>query len=270
MAKYRPFRMVLNAGTTYYTPKDVIIKVEKIATNSTTDAYLWIKTARIGPLISEIAPMTISSSNFLGPLSLRDRYLVIPRESDFKFEGASGSQMLLEGQWILLDKPDEVPKELAERGLTQFKDYYMYIRQTTSLAVDQKLPANGEVEILSLTPKAIEKFILNNYLGVKVTNYTPSYGELALRFFYDNGYLETLTDLPGSLRIGGIDVKKAPHPPALTADAEYFTLENNPVTVEGNHTLKIYVRNIKGSDIAPSTGTALTFDIYLIVNYVSQ
>ncbi|MEM3675390.1 MAG: hypothetical protein QXG08_07975 [Candidatus Methanomethyliaceae archaeon] len=267
MAKYYPVKMTIAANTVYYTPKNAILKVERIGTNSSTPATLWIKEAKVGAIISDLAPLTKTNDNLLGPLNLGSKYYVIPRETDFKFEGSSGSVMLLEGKWIVLDKPDEVPKELAERGLTQFKDYVTYVKSVTTLGTDQPIPANGEVEIFSLTPKTIEKYIFDSYLAVNVTNATFDYGTLVLRFFYDNAYLTGLTDLPGTHRTDGLDLKYLTHPPTGSNNMEPFSLEGNAIELPGDHTLKLFVRNTRSTNVTPPSGQAISFTTYAIVKY---
>jgi hypothetical protein len=270
MAKYYDAIITLKQGVVYYTPKDAIFKVEKIATNSNGPATLWIKETQLGAIKSLIAPLYKTSSNLLGPLDLGNKYYVIPRETAFKFTGDAGSIMVLIGKWIMLDRPDEVPKELTERGLTQFRDYRTYVEAVTSLATDQSLLPDAEVSILSLTPKEIETFTFNGPLMVSVSNYTPAEGELALRFFYDNAYFTNLTDLPGTDRKGGIDIMYCPRPPSATTHMEPFSLAAIPVTVKGPHTFQIFVRNVKGAPITPESETKLTFTVTAIVDYSSE
>jgi hypothetical protein len=267
VAKYYDAIITLKQGVVYYTPKDACFKVEKIATNSSGPATLWIKGTQLGAIKSLIAPLHKTSGNLLGPLDLSNKYYIIPRETDFKFTGDSGSIMVLIGKWIMLDRPEEVPRELTERGTAQFSDYKTYVEAVAALGTDQSLPPDAEVIALSLTPKEIETFTFNGPLMVSVSNYAPAEGELALRFFFDNYYLTNLTDLPGTDRKGGIDIMYCPRPPSDTTEKEPFNLAAIPITVPGPHTFQILIRNIKGAPITPATGTALTFTITAIVDY---
>jgi hypothetical protein len=269
VAKYYDAIIALRQGITYYTPKDAVLKVERVGTNSTGPAYLWIRETQLGRINSLVAPLHRTGPNLLGPLDLGDKYYIVPRETSFKFTGDPGSIMVVKGKWIMLDKPDEVVTELAARGITQFNEYKTYIESTVSLGTDVMLRPDEEIILLRLAPTEIETYTLNGPLMVSVSNYEVSEGELALRFFLDNSYLTNLTDLPGQDRKGGIDIKYCPRPPTDMTEMDVFSLAGSPVTLKGPHTLQILVRNIKGDTIAPREGTALTFTITAIVDYSS-
>jgi hypothetical protein len=270
LAKYYDRILTLTAGTLYYMPKTSMFKVEKIGTNSAGTATLNIKTAKLGGIKSLVAPLHKTSSNLLGPMDLENLYYIIPRESDFHFDGDSGSKMVLIGKWIMLDKPEEIPKELTERGLTQFREYKTYVESTVSLGTNVALPANGEVELLSLTPKSIETYTFDDVVMFSVENYTPAEGDLALRFFLDTMYLDEILDLPGTDRKGGVDVMWCRRPPADSTEKEPFTLRSSPIVLKGPHTLKVYLRNVKGANIAPAAGTSLTFTLTMITKYKTE
>jgi hypothetical protein len=262
--------MYIKTGIKYYTGKDFGLKIEKIGTNSSGDAYLWIGNDRLGAINSLIAPIHRTSSNLLGPLDLRDKYYYIPPNKDFTFTGDSGSLMRLIGKIVRLEATGEVPPEAGARGATQTKNYMTYVQGTASLGTNVALPKDGEILVLSLTPSSIETYVFSGPIMVSVDNYTPSEGDLALRFFLDSGYLDNLTDLPGTDIRGGIDIKNLPRPPADTTEEDVFTLLANPITVVGPHTLKLYIRNTKGADISPASGTALSFTVTAIVEYLTS
>ena len=129
------------------------------------------------------------------------------------------------------------------------------------------LAADAEKEIYSLTPKTIEKYVFAGVAEASVANYSPSEGELAIRFYLDNSPLDTLTAGIGTVT-GGIDILSMPRPPADTTEEKPFSFAEMPFTVQGDHTLSVRVRNVSGSSISPTSGTSLTFYFDALAIYI--
>jgi hypothetical protein len=174
--------------------------------------------------------------------------------------------MRIIGEHNLLGPGEGLPGDVAARYAAQFNDFITFVEGTATLATDAALAPNAEVEVLKLTPLSNESYEFRKNLMASVSNYTPAYGDLALRFFLVNKYLETLTDLPGPQR-GGIDVLACSRPPSTSAEMEGYTLDKTPVIVGPNLPFSVFIRNTKGTNITPTGGTALSFTVTLVAIY---
>ena len=256
--------MVISEGAEYTTPPRKAILIKAIGTDATSASHLKVEGSELGDLISTVAPMHKTSSNLLGPLRLGSLYYVIPPDSEFEWEGASGSKARLIGSWVFLDPGESLPSDMLSRYEAQ-KDHYMtYVEGSYSHGTDTALTAGAEVTVLTISPAANEKYVLNGPVMADVENYTPSEGDLAIRMKYDETYLDTTLK---DSALGGIDILSAPRPPADTTEEEPFSLAGSPITVEPNHKLYFLVKNTSGASISPASGTSLTFTITAIVEY---
>ena len=269
MPLYYKLAKTLKVGTTYEAPKDIGYIVRRIGTDGSTDTKLVIDGKPTGPIIADIAPLHKTSSNLLGPLDLGEKYYVIPPERKFWVEGPSGAKMRIEGKIVKLMPGETFPADLLDRFSKQFKDYITYIKQSYSLGTNVTWSANQEIEIYTLTPRTIEEYLLDSYIGVKVENLSSALeeGQIALRFYYDGVPLDHLTSDPGHL---GIDVKYIPYPPSDTEEEEIITLAEFPIKVLGDHTLKVTAINVSGGDLSPATDTSITVTFYALVKYLMK
>ena len=108
------------------------------------------------------APLHVTSSNKLGPANLGNYYLVIPPETMFYVEGASGAKMRLVGTLGKLDVGEAMPADILARFGNQHNAYVTHLSGSVSLGTDVALAADAETEVFSLTPKTIEKYIFND------------------------------------------------------------------------------------------------------------
>jgi len=269
MVRYFPLDLIITQGNTYYTPKRKFMVIKKIGTDGSTDTKLKVDNKPLGAINATVAPLHVTSSNKLGPLALGNYYYVIPPETKFEVDGPSGAKMRLVGLIGFLEPGEAVPADLLSRFENQHNAYLTRVGGSLTMGTDESLPADVEREVYSLTPKTIEKYIFAGPIFAAVENYTPSEGELAYRFYLDNSPLDELTAEPGTIT-GGIDILSMPRPPADSTEEMPFSLAENPIEVEGDHTLSVRVRNVSGSAISPASGTALTFYFDAIVVYIRK
>jgi hypothetical protein len=267
MVKYFPLDLIIKQGETYYTPRNAFFIIKKIGTGSSGDASLYVDDKKTCIIKNLTAPLHKTESNLLGPIDLKEYYIVIPPETKFYVSGDAGSATRLVGVIGLLKPGEAPPADVQARFNTQPNQYITYVEGTKALGVDEALPANAEVEVISLTPKTIEKYIFNGPVMATVENYSPTEGDLSLMFYIDNIPLQKLTDLPGTIR-GGIDILSCPRPPTDTTEQEPFSFIANPIVLEGDHTLSVRVRNTSGASIKPAAGTALTFTVTMIAVFI--
>jgi len=159
-----------------------------------------------------------------------------------------------------------MPTALMGRFERQPKHYMTFLRGTYSHGTDVDLAADAEVEVISYTPKTIEKAIARGLAMAKVSNYSAVDGDLGIRFYLDDAPLDFLLE---KTAIAGIDMMSMPYPPREVAEHVGFSLADTPITVEGDHTLSVRARNIKGTAISPAAGTSLVFDVALILEYMT-
>jgi len=251
-------------GKTYETPERVALAIKRLGTDATSACHLKVEGKDLGDLITTVAPMHITSSNKLGLLDLGDAFYVVPPDTKFEVDGPSGAKMRAKGLLIRLAPGETLPGDLATRFDEQVDRYLTYVEGTYSHGTDVALVADGEVEVVSLTPKTIEEYLFAYPVLAAISNYTPAEGDLGIRFLIDNAYLDEVME---ETKVGGIDILSAPRPPADTTEEEAFTLCESPIRVLGDHTLSVKVRNTKGADISPAAGTSLTFTIDLITQF---
>ena len=265
--KVLPLDRYIKEGVTYKTKEREAYIVRKIGTDSSTPAYLEIDGKKTGTIDSEVAPWHVTSSNLLGPLDLGPLYYVIPPDTEFKVVGASGCKMRLIGQKIILEPGERLGAPYADRFERQFDHYLTLISATLTLGTDEVFKANEERTILSLKPSVYEIYKFNGYIGVKGSGDTITEGDFAIVFYYNGNPLEHITtDGFGP----GIDIKSMPLPPADTTEEVPYTLKDYPIEVPGPNELVIKIRNISGADKAPASGSAWSFTLKAIVEYIRK
>jgi len=159
---------------------------------------------------------------------------------------------------------DDKPLGKLTQDLSPLHKIMTFLRGTYSHGTDVALAADAEVEVISYTPKTIEKIVCNGLVMAKVANYTESEQDLAIRFFLEGAPLDFILE---KTKTGGIDFMSARYPPNETEEHEAFSLAETPIEVPGDHTLSVKARNISGGAISPSAGTSLDFDIAAIIEY---
>ena len=264
MAKTWVLDKVLKAGVEYETPTRTAYVIKKVGTDDDASSYLVIDGKELGAIKSLVAPLHKTSSNLLGPYDLRDEYYVVPPETKFKFDGASGKKCRIIGEVWNLGVGESLPSPIMDRFKRQHQVYRRFFEGSFSLGTDVTWKANAEYTVLSLTPLTVEKVTFDDIVMVEVTGDTVSEGDFALEVYINNSPLEV--DVAEGL-MRGIDVKSLPRPPSDTAEMLVFSLKDMPITVEGDNTIDFRVRNVSGSDKAPASGSSWTVTVTAMAKY---
>jgi len=259
--------LYLTRGSVYETGKREALVIQKVGTNAAdpaSPANLRIDDKPLGKITQDLSPLHKINTRFVPLLDLGDLFYVVPPETEVIVEGPSGAIIRCKGYLLKLAPAEVLPTNLMARFSAQPNHYMTFIRGTYSHGTDVALAADAEVEVISYTPKTIEKAILNGLVMAKVANYTESEQDLAIRFFLEGAPLDFILE---KTKTGGIDFMSARYPPNETEEHEAFSLAETPIEVPGDHTLSVKARNISGGSISPATGTSLNFDIAAIIEY---
>ncbi len=258
MVRYYRFAKTLAGGNTYKLPPDRFYVIKRVGTDSASDITIRIDGIPVLTVRDEFAPIRKTSSNLLGPLDLKQLYLVAPPNKLLQVEGTGNVR--IEGVLGILGPGESLPAEYQSRFNMQGKQ--MITAVTGSYTVGTSWAANAEYTVLELTPKSNEKYVFNKIAMAKVTNHTLSVGEIAMIFYLEGEPLDILTDEPGHK---GIDIYYAPYPPSDTDGEEPFSLEANPIVVEGDNTLKVTMMNVSGSTITETA--SMVAQVLLLAEY---
>jgi len=261
-----PLDKIITQGTVYKTASREVLIIEEIGTNSTTIGNMSIDRKVTTYLRDLVGPMHTTTSNLLGPLDLKDLFLVVPPETEFEWQGGSGTKARLLGRKQILAPGEKISGELDARFKAQVNSYKTTLEATYSHGTDVAWPAGLEKEVLSLTPKTIEAYKFDDIIEVSIANVSGGVaeGDWSITFYLDNNPIENIF---GTNVKEGIDVLSMPRPPAGTTELEAFTLERFPITVFGDHTLSIRCKNQSGASKSPTTGTSITVTVTAVARY---
>jgi hypothetical protein len=267
MVEYYKLDKIFTQGVVYTLPADRFYVIRKVGTNAASPAWLKIDGVDTGPVVADIAPLHKTSSNLLGPIDLGDLYYVVPPNKKFWIEGPAGCKIRLIGEIGKLAPGEPMPAGFASRFESQGKVYKTYVRGSAALApAGGSWAAGAETEVLSLTPRTIEKYVFNSIVMASLTGFAaaPTEGDVAVRFFLEGAPLDLLTTEAGKL---GVDLFSMPKPPAAGTEMEPFTLADRPIEVLGDRTLSVRFVNTRGAPIAASATAALVGEVWLVGVY---
>jgi len=262
--KYVHLDKVLVEGKEYRTPKRIAYVVEKLGTNSTTDAYLEVEGRKTGVIKDIVAPLHVTETNKLGAVDLKHLFYVIPPETKFKWVGATGSKARIMGRTLMLAVGERMPDELMARFEAQSRHYWKYIEGTYSHGTDVTWKDKDENEVYSVTPLTIEKYLFSRIIMALVENVTITEGDMSCMIYLDN------TPIPFDWAVNiqkGIDLLSMPRPPKDDKEEIPFSLATFPVEVLGDHTISLRALNTKGADLTPAAGTSITVTFTALVEY---
>jgi len=255
---------ILIEGKDYTTPKRRALIIRKKGTDGDTDTQLLIDDKPTGVIKELVSPLHVRSTNKLGPLQLGALLNVVPPETNVMVEGPTGAKVRIIGEWLFLAPGEAMPGDLMTRYEAQFDHWLTFKEATYSHGTDKALVVDAEVEVLEVKPLATEEYLFAHPVMASVANYTPAEGDLAVRFYLDN---KPLDDLLEKTKVGPVDLLSCPRPPKDDTDEVPLSLCDTPIRVPGDHVLSIRVRNTKGADITPPTGTSLDFTITAICEF---
>jgi len=262
--KILPLEKVFDANVEYKTEHNKFYVFQALGSDVNID-YIEIEGRKTTPIDATLAPQHTTGTNLFGRLDLEDLYLVVPPLHRFKFVSSSSGKVTVEGKLGILSLGEGLPADIASRFNNMHLSYKRPYTFTKALAVDQSLAAEAEVNVATITPSTIERITLSDIIGLSATNAgTITKGKLGVIFYYDDTPLDILDTAAGRK---GIDFAGMPLPPTTSGVMDAFTLENFPITIEPNHTLKINVINTSGAAITPPSGQAISFTCKLIARY---
>jgi len=248
-------KKILRTNVTYEMEKDRYYVIKRIGTNATAPVSVKVDGIPVLDLFVTIAPIARTSTNLLGPLNLKEYYIVVPPERKIVFESTATALVFVEGDLVVLSPGEAVPTEHLARYNTYATRKITYIDVTAT--VGTSWPKDREVKVVDITPTTIEDWIFDSYAGVLVSNLaaTQAYGQINLKIYYDGKPLDLLVVTAGP---HGIETLKMPLPPTATAEFEPFTFSEKPITVVGGHTLTVTAINVSGTDLSAAAGTSIT------------
>jgi len=249
---------IITQGTSYRTHRRVAMQIEKIGTDTTTASRLVIDNKLTGDIIEDVAPLHYENTKINGLLDIsRMPYVILP-DTDFEVTGGSGASFHIVGKLYQMEAGEPVPSGLTSRYNEQFNKYIQYITGTYDFGAATSWADGTEVELYSLTPATIEKYVFNDLLMIDYTGFTPSAGDVVIQFYIDNNPLEYL-ECANLDR--GIDMLSIPHQDDVAANLDLFTLKDFPIELLGDHTLSITATNVSGSAITLSSASITLYGV---------
>jgi len=265
VVEYYKLDKIFVQGTTYEMPRDRFYIIKKIGTDQATATKLVIDGVETGEISNLVAPLYSTSTKLLPPLDLGKLYYVVPPDKKFYISGASGAKMRCVGLIGVLAPGESMPADYAARFKEQGSHYLVWKQGSKLYSSDYTWSDGEEIEVYSLTPKTIEKYILNNIIQVETGVSGLSAGQAALRIYLEGKVLDILTTDPGKK---GIDAFFIPRPPKYDGVRVPFTFKDWPITVDGDHTLQLKLINISGGNLTVAAATDQYID--LVLEYIKK
>jgi len=263
MGKQLVLDKTIKTNTEYQMPDRVSFIVTEIGTDVADDVVIKVDNKEVLTIKNLIAPITKSDTNILGPLKLGDYYIVIPEGALLNAVSSGSGYVRLRGYVYIHDPGERLPEPWLGRYYGQDKAMLKYYEGTFSLGTDVAWGKNSEQTILTIKPSAVEKVIVDGWLGVTISGGTWTYGNFALVLYYDGNPVEFLWQKG----VGpGIDCKYLPRPPTIS-NWHIFTMEPIKFELEKEHKLEFKVRNVSGTDLTPDTGSSWTVTLTVLTKY---
>ena len=258
MAKTFVLDKIIVQGTSYRTHRRVALKINKIGTDTTVASHLTVNGKVLGNLIEDVAPLHLENTKINGPLDISRLPIVIPPDTDFLVEGGSGAKFRIIGTLYQLAPGESIPGDLMARFNEQPNKYICYVTGSHSFGSATSWADGDEVDLYSLTPSTIERYVFNDLLMIDYAGFTANPGDVVIQFYLDNNPIEFLesTNLDR-----GIDMLSIPHQDDVAANMQPFTLEKFPIEVLGDHTLKITAKNVSGGAISLSSASITLYAV---------
>jgi len=267
MPEYFKLDKIIAQGTTYETPPDRGYIVEAIGTGASSTTKLLVDGSPVIAVVNTLSPLTANSGNTFGPIELGEYYVVIPPNTKFSVDGPSGATIRLIGKIVHILPGEAFPPDLKARYNEQTKKYVTYIEGSYSFSAGASWATGQEITLVELTPKTIEKYRLDDRIGVSISGTASAIGvgQIGIRFYLDGKPLDILTQDAGPY---GLDAAVMPLPPTTTAVIKGYTMKEIPIEVLGDHTIKITAINVSGSDLtAASSTTSISVTLKAIAKY---
>jgi len=265
--EYFKLDKVISQGVIYETPPDRGYIIEAVGTNASGPVKLLVDGAPVAVIDVTLSNIAKTGGNLYGPIELGDYYVVIPPNTKFSVDGPSGAKVRIKGKIVHLLPGEGFPADLKARYAEQTKKYVTYIDGSYTFSAGANWSAGQEITLVELTPKTIEKYRLDDRIGVSISGLSASLdsGQVGIRFYLDGKPLDMLTENAGHY---GLDAYVMPLPPSSTGVYQPYLLKDIPIEVLGDHTLKITAINVSGSNLAAaSSTTSITVTLKAIAKY---
>jgi len=249
LVKRFPLDIILEEGDVYETGKREALVIRKVGTNAATETSpmkLRIDDKPLGEITQTLSPISKINTLFMDLLDLGDLFYVVPEETEVIIEGPSGLEMRCVGELLKLAIGETLPTNLMARFREQPNHYLTFLYGYVDWSAGKTFAADEEVEVISHTPKTIERVAVYGPLQARLNGWTRAMHEVALRFYLENVPYDFILE---RTKVGGIDLFNTPYPPAETTEHNGFVLPKGFIEVPGDHTLSIRQRNISGGDI---------------------
>jgi len=260
MVRYFKLDKIFVQGTTYEMPNDRFYVIKKIGTDQATATKLVIDGVETGAISNYVAPLYSTSTKLLPPLDLGDLYYVVPPNKTFYVSGASGAKMRCIGLIGVLAPGEALPTNYASRFAEQGKHYLVWDQGSKLYTSDYTWSDGEEIEIYSLTPKTVERYVLNNIAQVETGVSGLAAGQAALRVYLEGEVFDILTTDPGKK---GIDAFFMPRPPKYDGVRVPFSFADWPIEVKGDQTLTLKLINVSGGNLTVAAATDQYIDLVL-------
>jgi len=244
-----PLDIILEEGDVYETGKREALVIRKIGTNAATETSptnLRIDDKPLGEITQTLAPISKVNTLFMDLLDLCELFYVVPPETEVIVEGPSGLEMRCVGELLKLAVGETLPTDLMARFKAQPNHYRTFLYGYVDWSTGYTFAVDEEVEVISYTPKTIERIAVYGPLQAKLQGWTRAMHEVAVRFYLENTPYDFILE---KTKIGGIDLYNTPYPPAETTEHNGYVMPKGFIEVPGDHTLSIRQRNISGAAI---------------------
>lgn len=267
MPQWYKLKKTLVAGTSYRAESDKFYVIKRVGTNSATAlGTLTVAGAKCLEMLNTLAPLNMTTTNWIDLYELGDYQVVVPPNKAFVFTGDASSKMLIEGMIGEMMTPADFPADLAARLSEQAKRFVTVKQAKYEFATNASWAADAEVEVLTITATAGERHIIDDRLYIDVANLSalPAAGEIALRFYYQDKPLDILDATMGKF---GLDMWNGHWNDGTNRYWYPIDLSDMPFQLEPGRTLKIKARNVKGVDLSAASNTKITVTVGVIDKY---
>jgi hypothetical protein len=268
MPQYYKLIKTLDSGTSYRAETDKFYVIQRVCSNTSTSiGYLEVAGAKCMEIHTDVAPIAMTSTNWIEILDLGDYYVVVPPAKYFRFVGDTGTKLHIQGMIGEMMSPTDFPADLNARLGTQAKQFIRIQRGTATLTTaGGSWAADSENNVLTITATAGERWLFDSRLTVYMANMASphSAGDIALRLYYQDKPLDTLDSAMGDF---GIDIWQAYWNDGTNYLKYYIDLSDMPIQLEPGRTLKVNVRNVKGAAISAASGQTLQCTVALVGKY---
>jgi len=239
----------LKTNTDYYTESDTAFIIRKIGTDDTSKVTVKVEGVPCAEIVTDFAPLYATSTNRLDLFDLKDLYIVVPPDKNFRFDGTSGKYVRIQGEILRLGPGEALPASYAGRYTEQGKKFWSYQKDSPDSATS--VAAKSASTVLEFTCPTGERWKFPSYLMALYASASQML-DFTTRILKQDEPLDNLINDKTDL---GIDQYATPYPPSDTYGEVPFTLEQNPIELEPGQVLKIQAFNTSASAITLQTSS---------------